>query len=246
MQKNSIKEIIKSLNLPQNEILFLHVALKGLGELPYNELSKQIVGYLEEFYKPKTILIPTYTYSFTQTPVFNRNLSASQVGRFGEEIRLLYGSKHRTSNPVFSVIDKNKVFVDTLPEDIHSAFAFGSLFYTLALEGYIMINLNLDKLLPAHLHYIEWYKKVPYRYSKIFNGEVFNGETIKVNYNYFVRNLDQNSAWDRSRIQNYLESKAVVKNSSIKNCNLLWMHSKDMDRELNKVLDSNPLFLLKK
>ena len=195
--------MIKSLNLPQNEILFLHVRLKGLGELPYDELSKQIIGYLEEFYKPKTIFIPTYTYKFTKSLQFNKDLSVSEVGRFGEEIRAIYGSNHRTSNPVFSVIDTNKAFVDKIPEDRNSAFAFGSLFYKLALEGYIMINLNLEELRPAHLHYMEWYKDVPYRYSKIFEGEIFNGETIKVNYDYFVRYLDQNAVWDRGMMESH-------------------------------------------
>ena len=86
-----IKEVIKSLALPKIEILFLHVKLKGLSSLPYQEISQQIIGYLEEFFVPKTSLILTYTYSFTKIRVFDRKLSVSEGGRFGEEIRSLYG-----------------------------------------------------------------------------------------------------------------------------------------------------------
>ena len=241
-----IKEVIKSLALPKNEILFLHVRLKGLSALPYQEISQQIIGYLEEFFVPKTILIPTYTYSFTKTRVFDRKLSVSEVGRFGEEIRSLYGFEHRTCNPVFSVVDTGKIFTNSIPDDCFSSFGQGSLFYTLSMEGYIMINLNLDVLRPAHLHFIEWYKNVPYRYNKIFAGEIKGDANSKIEYNYFVRDLELNPLWDRLKIRSFLESESVLKIVPSNRNNILWMHSKDMDKVLNKALDSNPNFLLVK
>ena len=79
-----LKQLIQNLALAQNEILFIHIRLKGLSEsFSYKEQARQIIGYLEEFYKPKTILIPTFTYSFTKTGIYDRVNTSSEVGRFG-------------------------------------------------------------------------------------------------------------------------------------------------------------------
>lgn len=60
-----LEKVIESLNLPKNTIIFTHVRLKGLSEgRSYSNLEKDLLECLEKYYNPKTILVPTFTYSF--------------------------------------------------------------------------------------------------------------------------------------------------------------------------------------
>ena len=77
--------------------------LKNLSEfykLPYDELTKNILEILT-FTSPKNIIVPAFTYSFTNKKVFDVELSKSEVGVFSEIFRLKY-SKHRTNDAIFS------------------------------------------------------------------------------------------------------------------------------------------------
>lgn len=241
-----IKTIIKSLELPQNEVLFLHVRLKGISDLPYNESAKQILKYLEEFYKPKTILVPTFTYSFTKTGIYNRKNTCSEVGRFGEEVRALYDYSYRTMNPVFNVVDIKKHFK---LNNFDNATAFGenSMLDFLDDFGYIIINLNLPELINTHLHYLEYLEKVDYRFQKIFPGKVssdgINFETIK--YKYYVRKLDIDTRWRRAKIKDFLNKENVLNNHDYQNIVCNWLDTRLLTDVMRNKLQKDKYFLIK-
>ena len=106
--------LLKNLNIPANCIIVLHIRLKDLEiklelnkknrTILYQELSSSIISLIKNLFCPKTIIIPTFTYCFTKTGIYNRLETISEVGRFGEEIRLMY-KENRTCDPIFSVID---------------------------------------------------------------------------------------------------------------------------------------------
>jgi hypothetical protein len=74
----NLKTLIDS--IPTNENIFFHCRLKGLesNKNNYNLLSKKIIKLLCDR-KPKSIIIPTYTYSFTKNFVFDQSLSVSET-----------------------------------------------------------------------------------------------------------------------------------------------------------------------
>lgn len=241
-----IKELIKSLNLPKNQILFLHVRLKGLSEeLSYCDQTKEIINSLNHLYKPETILIPTFTYSFTKTGVYDRTSTPSEVGRFGEEVRKLFSPEHRTMNPVFNCIDTN-LFYKSLIIDETTAFGKRSFLDLLAEKGYIILNINLDNLINTHLHYLEYVNKVDYRYAKTFFGKVTSDGTKyqKIEYDYFVRNLDIDTQWRRKKIEDYLSKEKVLINSGYNNISTSWLRTHAMDYSIKKALSSNIRFLI--
>lgn len=237
-----IKEIIKSLKIPTNEIIFLHVRLKGLTtNISYSEQSKQIIGFLQELYSPKTILIPTFTYSFTKTGIYDRVHTVSEVGRFGEEVRTLYNYLNRTMNPVFSVCDTETLF-HKMKIDNTKAFGKNSYFDQIARKGFIICNINTQEPVFSHLHYLEYENKVDYRYKKTFQGKVSeDGRNFtKINFEYFVRNLDMDTKWRREKIFKYLQQEKVVQEG----IHAHWIHSSEMDKAINKVLSMDIRFLI--
>lgn len=237
-----IKKIIESLKLPTNEIIFMHVRLKGLDtNLSYNEQSKQIIGYLNEFYSPKTILIPTFTYSFTKTGIYDRVHTVSEVGRFGEEVRASYSYLNRTMNPVFSVMDTESLF-QKMDIDETKAFGENSYFDHIARKGFIMCNINTQEPIFSHLHYLEYKNKVDYRFKKTFPGKVSeDGKNFTgTNFEYFVRNLDMDTKWRRKKILKYLQQEKIVNEC----LHAHWIDSPQMDKAINKVLSKDIRFLI--
>jgi aminoglycoside 3-N-acetyltransferase len=245
MNLSKLKDFLKRINLPKNEILFLHVRLKGISDdVPYKELSKQIIDVLNELYNPKTILVPTFTYSYTKKGIFDKINSPAEVGRFSEEVRKQFNPLLRTKNPVFSFIDTNNYFSkNELKEE--SAFGEDSLLHLLHNLGHVVININIDEFISTYLHYLEYHYKVPYRYIKNFPGETIlsSEDKRKINYQYYVRDLDKDTAWDREKIKSTLLEEDGLENYKFEDFEVVWAHSKKMQEILGKKLEANKNFL---
>lgn len=240
-------KILKDIDLPKNEILFLHVRLKGISdEVSYKLLSQEILKILTDLYQPKTILVPTFTYSFTKTGIYDRIDSPGEVGRFSEEIRKQYDPSQRTINPVFSVIDTQNYFRENnLKEE--SAFGEDALLHLLHELGHVVVNINAKEFISTYLHYLEYHFKVPYRYTKNFPGEVILSKKDKkiVNYQYYVRDLDKNTTWNREKIKYTLLEEGGLKNYIFDNFEVMWSHSKEMENILGSKLNADKNYLLK-
>lgn len=247
MELSEIKSFLADLNLPKDEIIFVHVKLKGISyDTSYKQLSKQIIEILQDLYSPKTILVPTFTYSYTETGIFNRISSPSEVGRFGEEIRNLFDPKHRTINPVFNVIDTNNYFKKNYDLKEESAFGEDSLMHLLHKLGHVVLNINVDEFISTYLHYLEYCYNVPYRFIKNFPGEVIisNQDKKEVVFQYDVRDLDKNSSWDRGKIRSVLYEQCGLQIFVRENLEVMWVHSKEMEKILGPKLKADGNFLL--
>ncbi len=241
-----MKEYLQKLNLPKNEILFLHVRLKGLDDnISYAALSNDIIEVLTELYSPKTILVPTFTYSYTKQGIYNKMTSSAEVGRFSEEIRNLFDPVLRTNNPVFNVID-TKNYLKNYPLEEESAFGEDSLMHLLHKLGHVVVNINVAEFISTYLHFLEFHYKVPYRYIKNFPGEVIfsENEKKKIDYKYYVRDLDKDTAWDREKIKMTLLEEGGLHFFDFENFNVMWSHSKEMEKILGPKLEANGNFLL--
>ncbi|MFV9482464.1 AAC(3) family N-acetyltransferase [Christiangramia sp. ASW11-125] len=246
MIEAELENFIKQIDLPKNQILFLHVRLKGIAnDLSYDILSKKIISLFEDLYSPKTILVPTFTYAYTKTGVYNKMESPAEVGRFSEEIRKMYDWECRTNNPVFNVIDTKKYFTKyNLKEE--TAFGDDSLMHLLHEMGHIVINLNVENFISTYLHFLEYHYNVPYRYIKSFPGEVIlsTENTKQVNYKYHVRDLDADTSWDRNMIKETLADANGLRVYNSGGIELSWIDSEKMESILGKKLTRDKNFLL--
>ena len=180
------------------DYLICHIRLKGIFELfshdyirvdnPYSLISKHLLDSLNSYYQPKGIIIPTFTYSFTNTAIFDFYHTSSETGRFSEEIRILFPSS-RTLDPVFSVVDP----FNSLPErffiDINlSSFGSNSIWYFLSQHNTLLLNIDLPHFVSTQLHYLEWVNSVPYRSVKDFPGvlKILSLKVIKLFINISV------------------------------------------------------------
>jgi aminoglycoside N3'-acetyltransferase len=118
------------------------------------------------------ILVPAITYSFNKTGIYDRTNTPSEVGRFGQEIRLAFAPAQRTMNPVFSVIDCKQV-TNNVEICQDTAFSRYSLWEDLNIIGHICLNIKLQvPPISTHLHFLQARHQVPCRYPKTFKGRV--------------------------------------------------------------------------
>lgn len=191
--------------IPSESKIVLYVKLKGLihDVDDYNIQAHNLLDMIREFLRPSEIYVPTFTYDFTKNFFFNVFDTPSEVGRFSEEIRNIFNSKHyRTLDPIFSVVEtekgsfKSKIFND-------NAFGPSSIWENLNHQPHYIVNINLNSpITSSELHHLEYRIKVPYRYMKNIKGVVVGWDKIKheFDYKYYVRDLELNPQWNRDKI----------------------------------------------
>jgi aminoglycoside N3'-acetyltransferase len=235
-------------DIPSNEHIMVHVRIVNFFKnFPvfknYSLCSSYILDVIRKS-EPKSIAVPTFTYSYTKNFNFSVNKSKSEVGRFSDEIRKLYPPKMRTLDPVFSIIDtENFGWVDSQWND--EAFGKKSIWESWDKFNGIILNIDLPEVTATQIHYIEKLSKVPYRSNKFFPGNVYSADNtlFKLNYAYFARNY--NYHLDREKRLSIMEENKIVFNSVWNGLPVRWFRAKDMRKLLQPILQSNPNSLLK-
>ena len=194
------------------DYIICHIRLKGIFQLfsnyysnsdnPYSLISNDLLDSINRYYQPKGIIIPTFTYSFTDSATFDLTHTKSETGRFSEEIRLLFPSA-RTLEPILSVIDPLHSLPDRFFSSINlCSFGSNSIWHFLSQQNSLLLNIDLPHFVSTQLHYLEYMHSVPYRYNKQFRGIFHDSFSAShpISYEYFCR-VDQNAAFNRSFIK---------------------------------------------
>jgi aminoglycoside N3'-acetyltransferase len=251
----AIDNFLSPLAIPAEQILMLHVRLKGLresdrlspilGDCDYPTLVQLLLEGIKRQFKPVAVLVPAFTYGFTKTGVFDRTKTAGEVGRFGEEVRSTVSPELRSLDPVFSVLDLDGAL--TSPEGGYvTAFGPGSMLDELGLRTFVSVNINLPELVSTYLHYLEHRLSVPYRYSKTFSGLISTDGNVwePIHYDYNVRRLDVDTRWRRKKIAAELINKGVLHQVEDGGVPMRWIHSNDLDTAMGELLSSDPYYLV--
>ena len=188
-----LRYALDQINIPKGKVLILHIRLSPLKDLiglDYSKLTNLILQLLEK-YKPKSILVPAFTYSFTKSGLFHQIYSRSETGRFSEEVRNNF-SKYRTPDPIFSMLDVKNWLGKQKDINCLVAFERGCIWEKLLNEESIIINIGLDTLVATQIHYLERLMDVPYR--KIINktGLIYKDKEVfePVDYVFYARDFN--------------------------------------------------------
>lgn len=245
-----LETFFKTWDLPKNKIIILHSSLKPIMRIfdnnySYVELTQIIIDCFYRYNSPKTLLIPTYTYSFSKSGIHHQKFSRSETGRFSEEVRKQYNF-YRTPNPVFSHLDSEGL----LNEDgiIHNnAFGRKSVFGYLHHKDAVVVNMALENFVASPIHYIEQCFDVKYRYFKYFPGVIYyyDGNYENIEFEYFVRCLDYDTEWDREKIKRDLIIHDYMSISDYDGIEFRWLYYDELFDFITKKLNDNEEYLLK-
>lgn len=154
-----------------------------------NIFLNDIIDYIGE---EGTVIIPTYTFSFSNYGIYDYCKTKSEVGYLGN-VALQRHDFQRTLHPMhnMAVYGKNKELLCGLKNT--NSFGEDSPFAWMIEHNTkeVGIGLSFEKA-TTYFHYIENMAQVPYRYNKVFKGEYIdkNGDRSIREYDYPARRLD--------------------------------------------------------
>ena len=170
------------------------------------QLNELFLDCIKEVLGPTgTILVPAYSYTFgpstTNEPArFDPVSTPPTIGPFPEFFSRQPGVQ-RTRDPMMSVCGLGPA-CDALFGDLPlTSFGQGCIFDRLTGLGVKCCNIGLGPNWTPFNHYVDWLKNTPYRYDKLFVGEVVeDGEIVTLSWVFAVRIQNQAGRADSHRL----------------------------------------------
>lgn len=235
---------LKKLEAHNADILYIHTDI-GFGK-PLLKRKDFIAKLYEAIISlgVKTLIFPTYTFSFCNKEDFDIKESKSRMGMLNEYVRTRENS-YRTEDPLLSVC-----VIGEIPQEFIS-LSKNSCGKESSFE--IMSKSDNNKFLffgakPTEcftfMHYVEDIYKVPYRYNKEFTGNVIkNGITKKETYILCTLYDTVIPSVDIS-FQDNLENKKILKRLPLGEKELMIIKGKSAFEEIKKCFDKDINILL--
>lgn len=181
---------MKKVGAADAEILFIHFGMTF--GTPNTELKRdEILGAIYSAIQNlgvKTIIFPTFTFSFPNGKDYNVAKSKSKMGALNEYVRRRPEAV-RSIDPLMSVtLVGDKKYLAT--EIGHESCGKDCIFDLLRKESgvkFLFLGTSPAECF-TYTHYIEWALNVPYRYNRQFTGKIITPEkTYEDTYTLFVR-----------------------------------------------------------
>ena len=175
--RQDIVNALKDIGLKKGDVVFSHSNVGFLGRAQ-NGMDQQDVfeiileAFTEVIGTEGTLVVPTFTYSFSQGKVFDLVNSPSTCGFFTELLRLSSNAT-RSLDPSISVAAigaRAATLTENVPENAYTENSFFDRFFKA--KG-IICNINFDAG-STFVHYVERALKVPYRFDKTFTGTIID------------------------------------------------------------------------
>ena len=184
---------LRSVDADKAEILFIHFGMNfGMPNTEYkrDEILGAIYGAIREM-NVKTILFPTFTFSFPNGKDYDVKKSKSKMGALNEYVRR-QPEAIRSLDPLMSVAlvgDKKYLATGVGRESVGRDCTFDMLHREKGVKFLFLGTRPQDCF--TYTHYIEWAAKVPYRYNRDFTGTIYaDGGSYTATYKLFVRYKD--------------------------------------------------------
>ncbi|MEA3314779.1 MAG: AAC(3) family N-acetyltransferase [Campylobacterota bacterium] len=212
MKINSISQFL--LDKFEDKPMSIHLDLIGLLRLGKNnkerlENFREILLSVED--KGGTILIPTYSMSYTKNEFYNIKNSSSEVGIVTEFLKDKDYNK-RTYDPLFSyLIYSKKEYNQFYKVNNFNCFGENSLIEMLYNNNGFLSTIGCGMRMLTEIYFLENKFGINYRYNKTFKGTTLTteGEEINTEVTYFCRDIE--------KYPNLLSNFITLENDLIKN-----------------------------
>ncbi len=242
------EQALRELGVQTGDDLYIHSDITSFGKLKCLD-RKTLFGALVNAMRDVTgstgsLIVPTFTYDFCQSGIFDLIKSKSEVGVFSEFIRTLPNAV-RTDHPIFS-----HAILSEQPEQYCeiNADSFGddSLFAKLVKRKAKILFLGTSFDRATLIHHAEQQIGVPYRYIKKFDGILRkHGEEYPVESTYYVRDLNVNPTLTMAPFTAHMKDLALLKEIKIGAGKLLLINADDFVNRAIEQIQLNPYYFVK-
>ncbi len=247
--KINIADCFKNIGIFPNDTVMIHGDAGVATQFTHIDRSQrleELISQIIKYFSPEgTIVVPTFSYSFTKNEDYDVNNTPSDIGRFSEAFRK-YPLVSRSNHPIFSVAGVGKNFENFKKSRIDDCFGKGTAFDHLYNMNGKIICLGCDFGKITFIHYVEQYFGVPYRYMKNFSGFIVQNENkTKLVTSYYARKLDINSVSDLNLLKEELIKQGKLLVSNIGKFSILAVKSNDFFDCAIKLIKNNKFALIK-
>jgi len=193
-----------------------------------------------------TLIIPTFSYSFTKGEPFDALHTPSVVGMVSERFRTLAGV-FRSSDPIFSFAARGRVAEKLCSIPVNECFGQKSVFAELHRMNAQIVDLGCSMTRGGtFVHYVEITHGVDYRYKKEFSGTVVlpDGTSRECSVVYHVRDLTRSSVVDLRRLQRRLVNEKKLRAVDVGRTRITAVTANDWFDTAWKMLDEDPVSLI--
>jgi len=241
---------LSKLGVKKGDIVLAHSGLQTFGKispgLTRDALSREITYALREAIGVSgTLVMPTFTYAFCKSGLFDLKKTHSEVGMLSEYFRMQKGVT-RSRHPIFSVaaIGTYATFLTTVDMDPFGPNSFFAHLFevngTILFLGGAMFYNSCTFII-----FIDQEQRVPYRFSKKFFGTIIDGsKKEKVVATHYARPLKGDVVSNNSRLEKVLRDKNLLKEVQIGASFIRAVKAKDLYREGVQLLQKDIYALL--
>lgn len=191
---------------------------------------------LRELSTGRTLVVPTYDYSFTSSGLFDIRAKKTDLGALSKEV-LRREDWLREATPVFS----HAAFGCSIPAT-QTPFSRDSFFHFLSSTDSRIYLLGVDVSSMTFIHYIEDKVGIPYRYKKTFTGSLLSsGGTRETSVSFHVRPKSGIVEYDFGKISKLLVESNVLNEFGPKS---LYLKPAEALHIISSALASDPLWAL--
>lgn len=187
--KNLLENLLK-IGADKCEILYIHSSLSfGVPnpDIGRTDLLNEIYKVINELNVP-TVCMPTFTFSYCNHKVYDKDHSKSKMGALNEFFRKQEGV-FRSNDPLLSVAVKGRDLDLALNISTHSIGDQSTFDVIRHRSGvkFLFLGTHIGDCF-TYMHYLEWLYGVPYRYERRFVGtSIHLGKETRCEYDLFVR-----------------------------------------------------------
>ncbi len=192
-----------------------------------------------------TLVVPTFTLSFSHSKYYHETHSPSEaMGLLSENVRLNPNAK-RTHHPMQSLCSIG-YYQKQLDEIMTpSAYMQGSTHDFIYKNNFKLLLLGVDGRAATISHLAEETMNVPYRFNKTLTGDVSFKDKKPLNeWHFFARNLDCNPIINENHTMELLKRKNLWIGAQTHSIPISCCDIKTYMAELLTALEENPYFLV--
>ncbi len=230
------------------DVLFLHCDAIVLAQLPPMSATERYEVFFQamnELLGPEgTLVLPSFTYSFTKGEIFDVEHSPSIVGALTEYFRTRPGTV-RSRDPLFSVVSTGALAAEFAASSSDDSFGPESAFALLDKHNawIACLGCGFDRI--TFTHYLEQQAQVDYRYFKHFSGTIQDAAGCHAHTTrYFVRVLERESGIHLGHLRAHLEQQGQLACTTLGRIGLTALRSRAFLHYGHALLAQHPNILI--
>lgn len=250
LEPGAIGAACRAAGIGPGDLVMLHADAMVAAQLPPMPAEARLDRVLDEILgvlgPSGTLVMPSFTYSFTRGETYDPRTSPScGMGLLAERFRRRPGVR-RSRQPLFSVCAMGALAEAFAAVPVEDCFGPGSAFdLLLQHDGWIAcLACAFDRV--TFVHHVEQRCAVGYRYFKAFPGTIRDeAGAVAVTCRYLVRDLERATQTDLGRLRARLAAQRSLCEVPVGRMPLLAVRARDFLATASRLLAEDPTALIR-